>query len=686
MKKSIFVSLAGCFLLTLNGAQAVSAQDSAGLGEVFDDGASLEDPSVEEDLDPIAEQLDSLSLVQKVSQLMFVTFEGTQAPSSIERELLYGFTPGGVILPKLNSPAAAANYLREMQRNQLNVDRDVPLFIATDYYSLSSQPYGQHRFPPVPPPLALGAGIASGSTDDAAKLVAEYLDVMGIRIHIGPLLTTTSTLPGTRTSLALFGETPQSLVQVAEDFGHRFSEHDIAWIPVGFPGGSSNKTGREPPVLSTPRLLLGERELAPYIAAIESGTRFMHVANVLVPTITDTRMPASMSSEAIQGLLRRELGFNGIVVAGPLNDPALAILDDPARGPEYAVLAGADMLWWMGTGPQAAQSVVRLVRAVESGQIPESVIDDRVSRILRIKQEMELESHPLPSESDIKKFVKDRSKDVTRTIRQLDASGIVLVKGTRELLPLTESSAPMGITGVAGVEHLYDALEKEIEPLARYQIGTAQHGKQLFDFEIGRIMRTAKGTKIAVCIFSADVYGPTQRELLRQLRQAGSKTVTVLLGVPKELRLYADHTDALFVILRPPDDRLGATMAALADTLLGRGPMLLREPERPLTVSAGKLLTYDISELAATPVGALPVSSGDEFPVGFRLGYPANMDKRKVVWDFGDGSKKSDPVIDHAYNAPGRYELNVTVIESGDELATQTYEVEVQALQGAPTP
>lgn len=653
------------------------AQNQADLRSVVS-GPEQAPELVETAEDPIEAAIQAMSLEQKIAQLMFVTFDSGHSPGSGERRLLTGYTPGGVFLPSVVSPAAFELYVRDLRRNPVEERHRVPILIGTNFFALAAQRHPASPYSPLPSLLTLGATHDESKMESAAELIADYVNVLGVGLHFGPSLSLSSRIPGTAPGYHQFGEDPSLVAMGARAFGNVFAEQNVNWMPMGFPGGDTNRRGADPPVLVTPETALDQTDLLPFKEAIAAGARFMHVSNVLVPTLEEEPVPASVSYSVLTKLLRDRLGFEGIVVAGPMDDPDLVRFYDGPNAPVRALMAGADMVWWGAAGPRPEQFVGQLAVAVQEGQVPESIIEERLRRVLQVKQDLALIDKPLPSARDIGKLIKEQ--DGNEMASELEEAGIVVLKASPALFPISkERSIPLGITGVAGVSELYDIFEEEkIEPLARYNIASAKHGKQIFGFEIERLVKGAAGTRTLICIFGADIHGPTQREILRQFKQFGTRTVTVLLGIPDDIDKYIEDSDALIVILRQPDQPLGSAMSALADLLLGRGSVRILEPTRDLVVSLNESIAFDISGIAVTPAARLPISASELLPAGTGVGFSAPMDKRKVTWDFGDGTNASGPIAQHAYQAPGTYTVGVNVIEDGQSIADGSYTVVVR--------
>src|SRR2546422_7736768 len=112
-------------------------------------------------------------------------------------------------------------------------------------------------------------------------------------------------------------------------------------------------------------------------------------AHLAVPAIEPDRVPATLSPRILTDLLRKDLGFNGLVVTDALNMGGVTRIAAPGEAAVRSFLAGADVLL-MPPVPDAAFEALKT--AVRTGRIPRSRLDESVRRILRAKARLGLRS------------------------------------------------------------------------------------------------------------------------------------------------------------------------------------------------------------------------------------------------------------------------------------------------------
>ncbi|MGR0221023.1 glycoside hydrolase family 3 protein [Agromyces sp. ZXT2-6] len=173
------------------------------------------------------------------------------------------------------------------------------------------------------------------------------------------------------------------------------ARHTAAWIEgvqsagiaasaKHFPGHGDTATDSHLalPVVDLPLERLRERELAPFRAAIEAGTRTIMTSHILLPHL-DAEHPATLSPRILQGLLRGELGYEGVIVSDALDMAGASGVHGIPAAAVHALAAGCDLLC-IGTGNTAEQMeeiVAAIEAAVASGRLPAERVTDAAGRV-----------------------------------------------------------------------------------------------------------------------------------------------------------------------------------------------------------------------------------------------------------------------------------------------------------------
>lgn len=342
-------------------------------------------------LSPVSAQEDfALSLEQQVAQMFMVTVHGAELPE-IGRDFLQRWQPGAMVLftSNVGSAAAVTRLTNNYQQAMADVDAP-PLLIAVDQEGGDVQRLrdGMTRLPLPPlvtatndPELAFAMG----------ALVAEELRAVGVNMNLAPvadLLTNAANPIVTRRS---YGSDPQLTGETISNVLRGMQDNGVLATLKHFPGhgDTSSDSHVDLPVLDLSQERLNATELVPFAMGIEAGVEAVMVAHIWYSTLAPEEVvPASLSPEVVTGLLREQMGFDGIILSDALDMDAIDRRYSYPQAAVMAVQAGADML---ATGPgigletQAAM-MQAVIDAVRSGEIPASRIQESAARVLEAKQ------------------------------------------------------------------------------------------------------------------------------------------------------------------------------------------------------------------------------------------------------------------------------------------------------------
>jgi beta-N-acetylhexosaminidase len=242
----------------------------------------------------------------------------------------------------------------------------------------------------MPWPATMSATMSPAAVRLLAAQVGRRMAAAGVTMDLAPVLDLASG-PGPD---ALHVDGPRSFSPAsptATTYGLAFAEglEDGGVIPVvkHFPGeGAASANTDDQPASTPPFSEIEQDDLLPFEAAIAAGLPAVMVGNASVPGLSPA--PASLSQSVVTGLLRQQLGFTGLVLTDSLSATAISALGiGVPQAAVEAVAAGADMVLYTSTDPNGTfeQVVQALVAAVTAGQIPMSVLDAAVTRVLAVR-------------------------------------------------------------------------------------------------------------------------------------------------------------------------------------------------------------------------------------------------------------------------------------------------------------
>ena len=325
------------------------------------------------------------ALRRQIGQLLLVGFDGQQIPVEL-KALAREFGLGGIVIfaRNIGEPEQVAELCYEAAR----LVPDLPAWVSVDQ---EGGRVARLKAPFTEWPAAVTLG-RSGDTALAARFgraLAAELKAVGVTLDFAPVLDV-----HTNPKNAVIGD--RAISGKAEDVARigaavirAMQEEGVAACGKHFPGHGDTTTDShfELPLVEHPPERLREVEFLPFKAAIEARVASIMTAHVLVPALDDTR-PATLSKRIITGILRQELGYQGVILSDDLVMKAIA---DEYTVPAAAVLAieaGCDgLLICQDTDPHVQASALEaIIHAIEDERLPFSRVEDALKRQRRAKE------------------------------------------------------------------------------------------------------------------------------------------------------------------------------------------------------------------------------------------------------------------------------------------------------------
>jgi beta-N-acetylhexosaminidase len=311
-------------------------------------------------------------------------FAGTAAPDWLLRRLEEGL--GGVCIfgPNITD----AEQLRALNASLRGAN---PLaVVAIDEEGGDVTRLFYDRGAPYPGNALLGRMDDVGRTEQVARAVGQALVATGCTLALGPDVDVNSNPDNPVIGVRSFGSDP-----------HLAARHAAAWVrgvqgagaaasAKHFPGHGDTATDShlDLPVVDVSPGVLHERELVPFRAAIAAGARTIMTSHILMPEL-DAEEPATFSRPIIEGLLRAELGFEGVVVTDALDMRGASAEHGIPKAAVRALVAGCDLLCIGSdnTDEQLGEIVAAVRGAVESGRLSAERVRAAAARVRALAAE-----------------------------------------------------------------------------------------------------------------------------------------------------------------------------------------------------------------------------------------------------------------------------------------------------------
>ena len=400
----VFICLLGIFLYWQFKEDEVSAEQMAEAEKAEEQNVQKQDAAQEEmSLEEkalqakINEMLADMTLEEKAAQMFMITPEALTGTGQVleagdmTREAIDKYPVGGLIYftQNLQDP----EQVRSMTGNVQKFARErtgLPMLLSVDEEGGTITRFGGN-FSFDYDSSADMAGIgASGDPQQAYALgekIGKFLGSLGFNMDNAPDADVLTNLENTVVKDRSFGSDCDTVSEMALAELEGLEDQGVKGLLKHFPGHGATTADTHEGYAYTDATLeeMKSNELVPFADGIEAGVDIIMVGHISCPQVTGNEEPASLSEKMIIGVLREEMGFDGVVITDAMNMGAIAENYSPAEASVKAVLAGADMILMPEDFQQAYTGVLN---AVKSGKITQERIDASVTRIIGLKLEM----------------------------------------------------------------------------------------------------------------------------------------------------------------------------------------------------------------------------------------------------------------------------------------------------------
>ncbi len=500
--------------------------------------------------EPDQQLLRGMSLEEKVGQLFVLFAFGPDADRADSRNTeLYGvataekiiekYKPGGWIYftarDNVQDPAQVATLSNDLQRVALATGAKVPLLIGTDQE--------QGLVVRIGPPVTMFAGnMAQGASRDladartVAAITGRELRAMGIHQDYAPDADVNTNPANPVIGVRSFSSDPSLAADLTTAMVKGFQQ-DAKVIATAkhFPGHGDTKDDSHfaLPVVSHTRDEWDRLDAPPFRAAIAAGIDSIMTAHIVLKALDPSGDPATLSKPIITGVLRGELGFEGLVVTDSMEMAGVREKYGDAEAAVRAIEAGADQVL---IPPAPEQAFAAVLKAVRSGRISESRIDESVSRVLALKSARGIVDSPYVEASSVKAVVgtaenraaAQRVTDKTTTVVRNDAGLLPFAQPPKDVL-------------VAGWGVAARKLGARLEARGS-SVSVRETDEDPSRGAIADLADKARGRDLVIAVTTRAWSFREQRAMVAALVETGRPVVTVAVRDPYDAASYDSET------------------------------------------------------------------------------------------------------------------------------------------------
>ena len=324
------------------------------------------------------------ALRRQIGQLLIAGFDGHQIPAEL-RAIAREFGLGGVILFARN--VAEPEQVAEVAFEASRLLPDLPLWVSVDQEG-GRVARLKRPFTEWPPMATLGRSGDTALAERFARALAAELKAVGVSLDYAPVLDIHTNPKNPVIGDRALADNAADVARLGATIVRALQAEGIAACGKHFPGHGDTSTVShlELPLVEHPPDRLREIEFAPFRAAIDAGVATIMTAHVLVPSLDDQR-PATLSARIVNDLLRRELGYTGVILSDDLEMKAIAKQYAVPAAAVMAIEAGCDgLLICSGDHETQAAALEAVIHAVEDERLPMARVEDALTRHQRAKE------------------------------------------------------------------------------------------------------------------------------------------------------------------------------------------------------------------------------------------------------------------------------------------------------------
>ena len=402
----------------------------------------------------------------KIAQMLMPTFRyydgaGVTELNEKQKSMIAKYDFAGVILFAQNNTSTeqALKLIDEMQTANIANGNRPQLLISVDQEGagVTRLSHGTQG----PGNMALGATGDSQNAYDIGKIIGQELNAIGYNVDFAPVVDVNSNPSNPVIGVRSFSDDADTVATFGNAFMHGLKSESVITALKHFPGHGDASTDSH---TGLPRIEktydeLKNNELVPFAFCIENGAQIIMTAHIQYPKIeketytsikdgSEIELPATLSKTIITDVLRKDMGYNGVVVTDAMNMAAIAEHFNPLDSARLAINAGVDIILMPGDtgtadGIDALEQYIKDVAALaDAGEISMDNINKAVERILTLKEKNGLMS--VYDGSDLSGKIKNANSIVGSEANhgkewEIAKKSVTLVKNDDNYLPINHS-------------------------------------------------------------------------------------------------------------------------------------------------------------------------------------------------------------------------------------------------------
>jgi len=432
------------------------------------------------------------------------------------------------------TPEGYTRDLNRLQKIALARPSGIPLHMTIDFEGDFKNDYMAGGIRQFPPPMGMAAIGDTKLTYKIGLTIAKQLANIGVTQMYSPVCDVNINPKNPEIGVRSFSDDPETCAKQAVALLRGFQDGGIAATAKHFPGRGDSATDAHDvlDVIRADKKRMYEVELVPFKAAIAAGVQAIMTGHSVYPAFDET-YPTTLSEKILTGLLREELGFDGVIVSDAIGMAAILKQWPLPRACAMAIKAGCDTILLKADDESRTQCFFGIKMAVESGELSEQRVDEAVTRLLRMKYDQGLfqtagKRDPKKAQTyAMSKPVIDFSWDIAKKALIVMRDNKVLPLKADETLLVIEQRIPYEFVGKDPYMHQHMFAEDMVNYSSNLILVDTDFAAT--EPELEECMELAKSvdTVVMTNYYARIVKTGNNRLLIKKLKEAGKKIVVV---------------------------------------------------------------------------------------------------------------------------------------------------------------
>ncbi len=448
--------------------------------------------------------------------------------------------------------------------NRIQESSNVPVFIAIDgEWGLGMRLDSTFSFPKQ---MTLGAIRSDQYIYEMGREIARQMHRVGIHLNFAPVVDINNNPENPVINARSFGEDRMRVAEKSYFYMKGMQDEGLIAIAKHFPGHGDTDTDSHYslPIIPKSRATIDSLELFPFKYLIDRGIKGIMVSHLRVPALdTSQNSIATLSEPILKGLLRKELGFKGMIITDGMDMKGLVDYSDFGKVEADALKAGNDILL---LPVDAKRAISNICQAIDEGYITQQLVDEKCRQVLEWKYEAGLNKlKPIVIENLLNDLTSRESKQLAL---MTNARAITLLSNKNHIIPIknldTNNIACLVIGDTTNTAFQFAV--SQYAPARMFNLP-----KEATRFEFDSIARQLEPYNLIIAAFSRSSDLPSKRFNITEVAASFIDSLSIrkrlilnLFASPYSLRYFKNATNYDGLILSYQDNNLMQELTAQA--------------------------------------------------------------------------------------------------------------------------